>query len=176
LRHAAIGAVAHRGQATARRLIARCCGEAEQAHRALLVARARAILAAIAVLALGATRLLALVWPNLAPWGWPLASGAERAMGLVGQGVPWTPPGQAHGMALLWLWLGEALAELALAVLLIAQRSLLTLLPADVPRLAEVHADWRMVAFALALSLATGVLVCGGAAGCYASGVAGCVC
>ena len=32
-------------------------------------------------------------------------------------------------------------------------------MPADVPRLAEVHADWRMVAFALALSLATGVLV-----------------
>ena len=47
----------------------------------------------------------------------------------------------------------------ALAVLLIAQKSLLTLMPADVPRLAEVHADWRMVAFALALSLATGVLV-----------------
>ena len=47
----------------------------------------------------------------------------------------------------------------ALAVLLIAQRSLLTLMPADVPRLAEVHADWRMVAFALGLSLATGVLV-----------------
>jgi predicted permease len=47
----------------------------------------------------------------------------------------------------------------ALLVLLIAQRSLLTLMPADVPRLAEVHADWRMVAFALVLSLATGVLV-----------------
>lgn len=47
----------------------------------------------------------------------------------------------------------------ALAVLVIAQRSLLTLMPADVPRLAEVHADWRMVAFALILSLATGVLV-----------------
>jgi putative ABC transport system permease protein len=47
----------------------------------------------------------------------------------------------------------------ALAVLLIAQRSLLTLMPADVPRLAEVRADWRMVAFALVLSLATGVLV-----------------
>src|SRR5512135_2868901 len=47
----------------------------------------------------------------------------------------------------------------ALAVLLIAQRSLLTLMPADVPRLAEVHADWRVVAFALALSLATGVVV-----------------
>jgi len=47
----------------------------------------------------------------------------------------------------------------ALAVLLVAQRWLLALVPADVPRLAEVHADWRMVAFALALSLATGVLV-----------------
>src|SRR5205085_4755439 len=47
----------------------------------------------------------------------------------------------------------------ALAVLLIAQRSLLTLMPADVPRLAEVHAEWRMVAFALVLSLTTGVLV-----------------
>ena len=47
----------------------------------------------------------------------------------------------------------------ALAVLLLAQRSLLALMPADVPRLAEVHADWRMVAFALVLSLATGVLV-----------------
>ena len=47
----------------------------------------------------------------------------------------------------------------ALGVLVIAQRSLLSLMPADVPRLAEVHADWRMVAFALVLSLATGVLV-----------------
>jgi putative ABC transport system permease protein len=47
----------------------------------------------------------------------------------------------------------------ALAVLLIAQRSLLTLMPANMPRLAEVHADWRMVAFALVLSLTTGVLV-----------------
>jgi len=47
----------------------------------------------------------------------------------------------------------------ALAVLLLAQRSLLALMPADVPRLAEVHANWRMVAFALVLALATGVLV-----------------
>jgi putative ABC transport system permease protein len=47
----------------------------------------------------------------------------------------------------------------ALAVLLLAQQSLVALMPADVPRLAEVHADWRMVAFALGLSLATGVLV-----------------
>ncbi len=47
----------------------------------------------------------------------------------------------------------------ALTVLLLAQKSLLAMMPADVPRLAEVHADWRMVAFALVLSLATGVLV-----------------
>jgi putative ABC transport system permease protein len=47
----------------------------------------------------------------------------------------------------------------ALAVLLLAQTSLVALMPADVPRLGEVHADWRMVAFALVLSLATGVLV-----------------
>ena len=47
----------------------------------------------------------------------------------------------------------------ALVVLLVAQTSLVALMPADVPRLAEVHADWRMVAFALILSLATGVLV-----------------
>ena len=47
----------------------------------------------------------------------------------------------------------------ALAVLVLAKRSLLAMMPADVPRLAEVHADWRMVAFALVLSLATGVAV-----------------
>jgi predicted permease len=47
----------------------------------------------------------------------------------------------------------------ALAVLIAAQRSLVALMPADVPRLAELHADWRMVAFALGLSLTTGVLV-----------------
>ena len=47
----------------------------------------------------------------------------------------------------------------ALAVLLVAQKSLLTLMPPDVPRLAEVHADWRIVVFALVLSLTTGVLV-----------------
>jgi putative ABC transport system permease protein len=47
----------------------------------------------------------------------------------------------------------------ALAVLLLAQKSLVALMPADVPRLGEVHADWRVVAFAVTLSLATGVLV-----------------
>jgi predicted permease len=44
-------------------------------------------------------------------------------------------------------------------VLLAAQHSLLAMMPADVPRLSEVQADWQMVAFALMLSLATGVLV-----------------
>ena len=47
----------------------------------------------------------------------------------------------------------------ALVVLRFAEKPLLALMPADVPRLAEVHADWRMVVFALILSLATGVLV-----------------
>jgi len=47
----------------------------------------------------------------------------------------------------------------AVAMLLFAQRSLLALMPADVPRLAEVHADWRMVSLALVLSFGTGVLV-----------------
>jgi predicted permease len=47
----------------------------------------------------------------------------------------------------------------ALAVLLLAQRSLVALMPADVPRLGDVHADWRMVTFAIILSLGTGVLV-----------------
>jgi putative ABC transport system permease protein len=47
----------------------------------------------------------------------------------------------------------------ALAVLLLAQKSLVALMPADVPRLGEVHADWGMVAFAIMLSLGTGVLV-----------------
>src|SRR5690348_16306315 len=42
---------------------------------------------------------------------------------------------------------------------MLAHKSLLAMMPADVPRLAEVHADWRLVAFALVLSFATGVLV-----------------
>lgn len=46
----------------------------------------------------------------------------------------------------------------AVAVLRFAQNSLLALMPADVPRLAEVHSDWRMVSLALALSIITGVL------------------
>ncbi len=46
----------------------------------------------------------------------------------------------------------------ALVVLKFAQSSLLALMPADVPRIAEVHADWGMVALALVLSIVTGVL------------------
>ena len=47
----------------------------------------------------------------------------------------------------------------ALCVLLLTRKSLLATVPADVPRLAEVHTDWRMVAFALFLSLVTGMVV-----------------
>jgi predicted permease len=46
----------------------------------------------------------------------------------------------------------------SLLVLNFAQTSLLAMMPADVPRLAEVHSDWRMVALALVLSVLTGVL------------------
>ena len=46
----------------------------------------------------------------------------------------------------------------AILVLRLAQTTLLALVPADVPRLAEVHADWRALTLALTLSLVTGVL------------------
>jgi len=46
----------------------------------------------------------------------------------------------------------------ALTVLRVAQTSLLALIPPNVPRLAEVHADWRMVGMALLLSLITGIV------------------
>jgi len=46
----------------------------------------------------------------------------------------------------------------ALTVLRVAQASLLALIPPNVPRLAEVHADWRMVGMALLLSLITGIV------------------
>jgi hypothetical protein len=46
----------------------------------------------------------------------------------------------------------------ALVVLRLALVSLLALMPADMPRLTEVHADWRMVVVALILSIFTGVL------------------
>jgi predicted permease len=57
--------------------------------------------------------------------------------------------------SVLIAFLGGAAAVL---VLKFAQRSLLALMPADVPRLAEVHADWRIVALALVLSTVIGVL------------------
>ena len=46
----------------------------------------------------------------------------------------------------------------AVAVLLLAQTSLVALIPSDIPRLAEIQVDWRMVAAALLLSVVTGVL------------------
>jgi len=46
----------------------------------------------------------------------------------------------------------------AIVVLQLARTSLLALMPADVPRLIEVHSDWRMVGLALVLSVSTGVL------------------
>lgn len=48
-------------------------------------------------------------------------------------------------------------AVTALVVLRFALTSLLALMPADVPRLSEVHADWRIVALALGLSVLSGV-------------------
>jgi predicted permease len=56
----------------------------------------------------------------------------------------------------------------AILVLQLAQTSLLALVPADVPRLAEVHSDWRVFTLALALSIVTGVLF-GLAPAAYAS-------
>ena len=46
----------------------------------------------------------------------------------------------------------------AVLVLKLSLKSLLALMPADVPRLTEVHADWRMAAVALAVSIFTGAL------------------
>jgi len=46
----------------------------------------------------------------------------------------------------------------AILVLRFAQTALLALVPADVPRLPEVHSDWRALTLALALSIVTGVL------------------
>jgi len=46
----------------------------------------------------------------------------------------------------------------AVAVLALANKSLLALMPADLPRLNEVHFDARVVALAFGLSLLTGVL------------------
>ena len=46
----------------------------------------------------------------------------------------------------------------AVVVLWLTRASLLALMPADVPRLVEVHSDWRMIVLALFLSICTGVL------------------
>ena len=46
----------------------------------------------------------------------------------------------------------------AIVVLLLARQSLLALIPADLPRLAEVHLDARVIGVAFFLSIATGLL------------------
>jgi predicted permease len=48
-------------------------------------------------------------------------------------------------------------AAAALLVLQFTHNSLLALLPQDVPRLNEVHADWRIVAIAFVLSICSGI-------------------
>jgi predicted permease len=46
----------------------------------------------------------------------------------------------------------------SILVLRFARTSLLAMMPADVPRLTEVHADWRVIGLAFLLSFVTGVL------------------
>jgi putative ABC transport system permease protein len=46
----------------------------------------------------------------------------------------------------------------AMLLLSLARGSLLAMLPPDLPRAIEIHTDWRLVAFALALSIGTGLL------------------
>jgi len=46
----------------------------------------------------------------------------------------------------------------AVGVLALLQHSLVAAIPADIPRINEVHIDWKLVSFALVLSLATGIL------------------
>ena len=46
----------------------------------------------------------------------------------------------------------------AVVVLLVGQRSLVALMPSEVPRLVEVQTDWRTVALALGGSVVTGIL------------------
>jgi predicted permease len=49
-------------------------------------------------------------------------------------------------------------AAVALLVLRFARNSLLALLPQEVPRLNEIHGDWRLIALALVLSVFSGIL------------------
>jgi predicted permease len=49
-------------------------------------------------------------------------------------------------------------AAAALLVLRFARSSLLALLPQEVPRLNEIHGDWRVIALALVLSVFSGIL------------------
>lgn len=47
---------------------------------------------------------------------------------------------------------------LALGVLALARSALVSMIPADIPRLAEIHADWTVAIAAVALSIITGLL------------------
>jgi ABC-type antimicrobial peptide transport system permease subunit len=49
-------------------------------------------------------------------------------------------------------------AAAALLVLRFARSSLLALLPQEIPRLNEIHGDWRLIALALVLSVFSGIL------------------
>src|SRR5436305_5900667 len=49
-------------------------------------------------------------------------------------------------------------AAAALLVLRFARRPLLALLPQEVPRLSEIHGDWRVIALAVVLSVFSGIL------------------
>jgi predicted permease len=49
-------------------------------------------------------------------------------------------------------------AAAALLVLRVARDSLLALLPQEIPRLNEIHGDWRLIALALVLSVFSGIL------------------
>jgi predicted permease len=46
----------------------------------------------------------------------------------------------------------------AILVIVWLKKSLVAMMPADLPRLNEIHFDWRVVTFAFALSIATGIL------------------
>src|SRR5437667_11954885 len=49
-------------------------------------------------------------------------------------------------------------AAAALLVLRFARGSLLALLPQELPRLNEIHGDWRVIALLLVLSVVSGIL------------------
>jgi putative ABC transport system permease protein len=46
----------------------------------------------------------------------------------------------------------------AILVILALKNSLLLMMPADLPRLSEIHVDWRVITFGFVLSIVTGIL------------------